>query len=130
MNLTEDVLTKFRSGDKKAFDQIYSGFSAAMYGICLRYTRCADDAQDVLQESFIKIYKNSGQYSLDRPLAAWIKTIVINTALTYIKQNYKFELHDTDSIFDEQQEPVFDNEDQEILKRQLKDPYFLAYSIK
>lgn len=119
MNLTEDILKKFRSGDKKAFDLVYSAFSAAMYGICLRYTRCADDAQDVLQESFIRIYKNSGQFSLDRPLAAWIKTIVINTALTYIKQNYKFELHDSDAVFDEQQDADFDNEDQEMLKRQL-----------
>ncbi|WP_430406537.1 RNA polymerase sigma factor [Fluviicola sp.] len=119
MNLTEDVISKFRSGDKKAFDQIYRAFSSAMYGICLRYTRCADDAQDVLQESFIKIYNNSHQYSSDHPLAGWVKSIVINTALTYIKQQYRFELHDSDNYFDTQQEPVIDEEDKELLKHQL-----------
>lgn len=119
MRLTEDVIIKFKSGDKKAFDIVYSSFSAAMYGICLRYTRCADDAQDVLQESFIRIYKNCGQYSLDRPLAAWIKTIVINSALTYIKKNYRFDLHENDTYFDQQQEVQFDDQDRELLKRQL-----------
>lgn len=119
MRLTDDVILKFKSGDKKAFDLVYNAFSSAMYGISLRYTRCADDAQEVLQESFIKIYKNCGQYSLDRPLAAWIKTIVINTALTYIKQHYKFELHESDDYFDGQQEVTFDEEDREKLKQQL-----------
>jgi RNA polymerase sigma-70 factor (ECF subfamily) len=119
LGVTEDIAKKFKDGERKAFDHVYNAFSPAMYGISLRYTRCADDAQEVLQESFIKIYKHCGQYSLDRPLAAWIKTIVINTALTYIRKNYKFELHESDDYFDEQNEPVFDEEDKEMIKRQL-----------
>jgi len=90
-----------------------------MYGVCLRYTRCADDAQDVLQETFIKVYRNCGQYSLDKPLAAWIKTITINTALSYIRKTYRFELHEDDIFFDEQQEMELATEDHELLKRQL-----------
>lgn len=117
--ITEDIRKKFKSGDRKAFDAVYASFSAAMFGVCLRYTRCADDAQDVLQEGFIKIYKNCGQYSLDKPLAAWIKTIVINTALTYIKRTYRFELHEEDTFFDEQQEITLETEDQALLKKQL-----------
>ena len=117
--ITEDVLKQFQRGDRKAFDRVYAAFSAGMYGVCLRYTRCADDAQDVLQETFIKVYKNCGQYSVDKPLAAWIKTIAINTALTYIKKTYRFQLHNDDSYFDEQQELVLEPEDQEQLKRQL-----------
>ncbi len=120
MEITEDIEGQFKAGDKKAFDAIYAAYSRAMYGICLRYTRCADDAQDVLQESFIRIYRNCGQYSLDRSLTAWIKTIVINTALTYIKQNYRFELHEDDTVFDAQQhDVVFDEGEREALKRQL-----------
>ena len=117
--ITEEISSKFKDGDRKAFDAVYAAFSAAMYGVCLRYTRCADDAQDVLQEGFIKVYKHCSQYSLDKPLAAWIKTIMINTALTYIKKTYRFELHDEERYFDEQHEMVFETEDQEILKKQL-----------
>ena len=117
--ITEDIARKFRDGDRKAFDAVFAAFSAAMYGLCLRYTRCADDAQDVLQEGFIKIYKNCGQYSLDKPLAAWIKTIMINTALTYIQRTYRFELHDEDRIFDAQLEMETEAEDQAALRNHL-----------
>lgn len=120
LDITEEIERKFKSGDKKAFDAIYNAYSRAMYGLCLRYTRCADDAQDVLQESFIRIYKSCAQYSLDRPLAAWIKTIVINTALTYIKKNYRFDLQEDDSVFDAQQsDTAFDEEERELLKQRL-----------
>lgn len=117
--ITKDVEEQFKKGDRKAFDAVYAAYSAAMYGVCLRYTRCADDAQDVLQEAFIRIYRNSSQYSLDKPLAAWIKTITINCALTYIKQNYRFELHEEDTYFDEQQEEMQVTEDREQLRQHL-----------
>jgi RNA polymerase sigma factor (sigma-70 family) len=117
--LTKEIEEQFTKGDRKAFDAVYAAFSAAMFALCLRYTRCSDDAQDVLQEAFIKVYKSCDQYSMDKHLAAWIKTITINTALSYIKKNYRFELHEDDDFFDEQQEVHFDQEDQENLKNKL-----------
>lgn len=117
--ITKEILEQFQKGDRKAYDTVYAAFSAAMYGVCLRYTRCADDAQDVLQEAFIRIYRNCGQYSLERPLAAWIKTITINCALTYIKQHYRFDLKEEDAYFDEQHEMELETENQEQLKKQL-----------
>ena len=117
--ITDELLVRFKHGDRKAFDTVYSAFSARMYGVCLRYTRCADDAQDVLQETFIKVYRSCSQYSPDKPLAAWIKTIAINTALTYIRKTYRFELHDDDGYFEEQQEMELATDDQDLLKRQL-----------
>lgn len=117
--ITNDILEQFKKGDRKAFDAVYAAFSAAMFGVCLRYTRCHDDAQDVLQEAFIRIYRSSDQYTPGKPLAAWIKTIVINAALTYIKVNYRFELHEDDAFFDEQQEISVPAEDSEQLKRHL-----------
>jgi RNA polymerase sigma factor (sigma-70 family) len=117
--ITRDTEEKFKKGDRKAFDAVYAAFSAAMYGVCLRYTRCADDAQDVLQEAFIRIYRNCGQYSTEKPLAAWIKTITINSALTYIKQNYRFELHEEETFFDAQQEVGEEPEDREQLRQHL-----------
>lgn len=117
--LKEADIQQFKNGDRKAFDAVYHAFSKAMYGVCLRYTRCADDAQEILQESFIKIYKNCGQYQLDKNLAAWIKTIVINTALTYIKRNYRFELQGDDTAFDGEIQMNFEEDERELLKKQL-----------
>ncbi len=106
--ITEKVLIDFKKGEKYAFDEIYSSYASGMYGICLRYTRCEDDAQDVLQETFIKVFSNQKQYDPNSSIGAWIKTITINTALTYIRKTYKYQLHEDDAVFDEL---VWENEE-------------------
>ena len=117
--VTREILIDFVKGKKKAFDILYQQYSSAMYGICLRYTRCADDAQDVLQEGFIKLYTNKHQYDIDKPIGAWIKTIMIHEALNYIKKNYKFVLSENDSDFDAIQESDVELSDKDELKRKL-----------
>ena len=98
--ISEKVLIDFSKGEKYAFDEIYSSYASGMYGICLRYTRCEEDARDVLQETFIKVFSNQKQYRTDSPVGAWIKAITINTALAFIKKNYKYQLHEDESVFD------------------------------
>ena len=99
--ISKQTLVDFTKGKKYAFDEIYSSYAPGMYAICLRYTRCEDDAQDVLQETFIKVFKNQQQYQLTSPIGAWIKSITINTALTYIQKTYKYQLHEDENVFDE-----------------------------
>lgn len=108
--LGDDILHAFQQGDKKAFDVVYSTYSKGMYAICLRYSRCADDAQDMLQEAFIKIYNSAHTFDHTKQIGPWVKTIVINTALTYIKQHYRFELKEDERYFDDVQEMNFDLE--------------------
>jgi RNA polymerase sigma-70 factor (ECF subfamily) len=100
MALTKEILIEFVNGHKAAFDKIYAAYAPGMFGICLRYSRCEDDAKDILQESFIKVYENREQYNPELPFGAWMKTITIRTALNYIKQQYRFVLTDNDSKFD------------------------------
>ena len=98
--ITKEVLTEFIKGDKAAFDKIYAAYSKGMFGICLRYTRCEDDAKDVLQDSFIKIYRSRESFDPELSIGAWIKTITIRTALNYIRENYRMVLTDNDQRFD------------------------------
>jgi RNA polymerase sigma-70 factor (ECF subfamily) len=98
--IDKEVLTKFVQGEKGAFDKIYAAYSSGMFGICLRYTRCEDDAKDVLQDSFIKLYTNREKFDVNLPIGAWIKTITIRTALNYIKENYRWVLTDDEMKFD------------------------------
>lgn len=100
-DLTAIELKDFINGKKAAFDKVYAVFSPFMYGTCLRYSRCADDAQDILQETFIKVFKNRSQYDHKIPMAAWLKTITIRTALNYIRDRYRYQLKENDTYFDE-----------------------------
>lgn len=98
--ITEEVIQSYIKGEKEGFDTLYGAYSSGMYAICLRYTRCADDANDVLQEAFIKVYQYREKYDLSKEIGPWIKTITIRTALNYIKTNYRWTLTDDDFVFD------------------------------
>ncbi len=66
-----------------------------MYAVCLRYTKNTDEAADILQDAFIKIYEKCHSFNPEYELGGWIKKIVINTAINHIRQNKKFELTDS-----------------------------------
>lgn len=65
-----------------------------LYAVCLRYTNSKFDAEDVLQEGFVKIYKNLHMYSQEKSFEGWIRRIMINTAITFYRKNLKHAFHD------------------------------------
>ncbi len=91
---------KFIRGDKKAFDLIYKDYSAAMYAICLRYTRNEDKAADVLQDAFIKIYQKRESFNPTYNLGGWIRRIVINEAINLYRLERKYEFIEDDRYFE------------------------------
>jgi len=117
--ITEEIRVDFVSGKKYAYDVIYTSYAPGMYAICLRYTRCEDDAKDVLQEAFIKVFVSREQYDPALSIGAWIKTITIHTALSYIKKNYRFVLHADEMVFDELMPESSEEPDMEQLRRRL-----------
>ncbi|HLO45852.1 MAG TPA: RNA polymerase sigma factor [Leadbetterella sp.] len=72
--------------ERVAQRQLYEQFAGKLYAVSLRYMKSRDEAQDVLQDAFIKIYKNLHSFRFDCPLEAWLKRIVINTALKAIQK--------------------------------------------
>ncbi len=68
-------------GNQLAQRRLYDRFSSAMYGICLRYSRDADGAKDILQDGFIKVFGKLEQYKAQGSFEGWMRRIFINTAL-------------------------------------------------
>jgi RNA polymerase sigma factor (sigma-70 family) len=66
--------------------QLYERFAGRLFVVCKRYCRDAADAEDVLQESFVKAYRYIDKFRFDGSLEGWLKRIVVNTALKHIKQ--------------------------------------------
>lgn len=83
LRLVKDCL----KGLPQAQRQLYDLFSESMLGVCYRYTKSMADAEDVLQEGFIKVFVNLHQYKSEGELGAWIRRIMVNTALNYLKKN-------------------------------------------
>lgn len=63
-----------------------------MYAVCLRYARTREDAADILQEGFLKVYSKLGQFQFQGSFEGWVRRVMVNTALrTYQKQRYDLE---------------------------------------
>ena len=63
-----------------------------MYAVCLRYARTREDAADILQEGFVKVFTKLDQFQFQGSFEGWIRRVIVNTALrTYQKQRYDYE---------------------------------------
>ncbi len=71
--------------------QLYEHFAGSMLGVCYRYTKSMVDAEDVLQDGFVKVFKNLHQYKFEGELGAWIRRIMVTTAINYLKKNSKYQ---------------------------------------
>jgi RNA polymerase sigma-70 factor (ECF subfamily) len=66
--------------------ELYQRFSPKMYGVCLRYAANAEEAEDILQEGFIKVFKKMGSYRGDGSFEGWIRRIFVNTAIEHFRK--------------------------------------------
>lgn len=83
----QEIIKDCLRGKLLAQKQLYAHFANDMMGICYRYTKSIADAEDVLQEAFIKVFTKLKDYRSDGELGAWIRRIVINTVLNHLKRN-------------------------------------------
>lgn len=70
---------------------LYEHFAKQMLVICFRYTKSIADAEDILQEGFVKVFKNLHQYNFEGELGAWIRKVMVTTALNYLKKNKRYQ---------------------------------------
>jgi RNA polymerase sigma-70 factor (ECF subfamily) len=67
--------------NRMAQEQLYRMFAAKMYGICMRYSQNSEEAQDSLQDGFIKIFEKIYQFKNTGPFEGWMRKIMVNTSL-------------------------------------------------
>lgn len=79
-------------GLPQAQSRLYELFSESMLGVCYRYTKSMADAEDVLQDGFIKVFVNLHQYKSQGELGGWIRRIMVNTALNFLKKNRPYQV--------------------------------------
>ncbi len=73
-----------------AQEELYNRFSPRMLGVCYRFAKNREDAEDMLQEGFIKVFTQLHQYRNEGALEGWIRRIVVHTCINILKKNKKF----------------------------------------
>lgn len=82
----EELITRCKAGERSAYQRLYQLYSKSMYNVAYRIVWDEDDANDVLQESFISAFNNLEHYRGDATFGAWFKRIVINKSLNMLKR--------------------------------------------
>jgi RNA polymerase sigma-70 factor (ECF subfamily) len=86
-NIHQDLINACRQGNAKAQFEIYKLYYKVMYNSCLRILNHTQEAEDVMQEAFLSAFDKIDSYKGKVSFGAWLKRIVVNKALDYLKKN-------------------------------------------
>ncbi len=81
-------------GNEKAQAQLFEQYSGQMMSLCMRYGRDYEEAQDMFQDGFIKVFQKLDKYNGKGPLGAWIRRTIANNALDQIRKNKREKVHE------------------------------------
>lgn len=91
-----DLIQGCIDGDRQMQELLYKRYASKMYGVCLRYVANADDANDILQEGFIKVFKNLDKFRREGSFEGWVRRIFVNTAIEQFRK--KIKLYNVDEV--------------------------------
>jgi len=87
----KELIEACLKGNTIAHKMLYDTYSPVLYGICLRYSKKEEEAQDILQDSFIKIFTKLDTYQYTGSFEGWLKRIVTNTSIEYYRKKINTE---------------------------------------
>ena len=108
------LLDACQKGDRLAQKKLYEQYKDKMFVMCLRYANNREDAEDILQEGFVKVFRDLHQYKGLGNLEGWIRKVILNVALFYIRkkksgpevlelEKYAWKIEEEVSVFEEGQ---------------------------
>jgi len=103
-------------GKRKHQQKLFELFYGKMTGVCMRYAKNSDEAQDMVQNGFIKVFAKLEVYNFTGSLEGWIRRIMVNTAIDQIRKNKRdpFSIEDDSRIQNLEEDIPFDVEETEM----------------
>jgi RNA polymerase sigma-70 factor (ECF subfamily) len=100
-----DIISGSINGNRRMQELLYKTYSPKMYGVCLRYSGNADDAQDILQDGFVKVFRNLARFRSEGSFEGWMRRIFVNTAI----EHYRKKVH-LQPVGENQENNIEDND--------------------
>ena len=125
MHFDEDFIERCLNNDSKSQGELYRKFAPKMFGICLRYAKNQMEAEDVLQEGFIKVFRYLKDYRNEGSLEGWIRRTMVNTAINFYKKKVKYQK----DVSLDQTEPINNEEESAIDKLSAKELLELIHGL-
>ena len=128
----EQLIINCKKNDAKAQSQLYKLFSSTLFSLCLKYSKNYAEAEDVLQDSFITVFKKIKQFESKGSFEGWIKRVTINTALQRYRSKGVYEIVNEQQIEDVVVEVEDDSIDMDYLLgliQELPNRYRLVFNL-
>ncbi len=106
-NKLESIIEACKACNQNAQSLLYRQFFVYAKSVCLRYSSNQEEAKEILNEGFLKVFNNLEKYSAEFPFKAWLRTIMVNTAINYYRNNKKYS---QEISFESIEEPIYDED--------------------
>lgn len=130
----KDLLAQCKEGDRYACKRLFEMYSGKMMGLCFRFARDRNEAEDILQEGFIRVFNKLDLFSGTGSFESWMKRVMINTALKYREKNitkHQYSEIENLHVFDKTPTVIEELSKEEILKiiQKLPDGYRTVFNL-
>jgi RNA polymerase sigma-70 factor (ECF subfamily) len=94
MNTDDQIILGCMDGKRKSYSLLFKNYAPVMLGVCMRYCKNRIDAEDVMQDGFIKVFTQIHKFRREGSFEGWIKRIMINSAIDNYQSNLKHAFHE------------------------------------
>lgn len=120
----EELLEGCKKGDSKYQYMLYKKFASTMFVVCRRYATSLEEAEDVLQDGFIKVFANLDKYRGDGSLEGWVRRIMVNTALNQyrssLKTLYQLDINEVHEVIEDKRSSNLDKLNANVLLKMIE----------
>jgi len=102
---TDELVKRCKAGERKAQELLYKQFASKMLGVCMRYATDKMEAEDMLQNGFIRVFQKMNDYRGEGSFEGWVRRIMVHSSIEYYRKHHKM-LQLVDSEDDEADLPV------------------------
>ena len=130
----DTLVNKCKAGERKAQELLYKQFAAKMLGVCMRYATDRMEAEDMLQNGFIRVFQKMNDYRGEGSFEGWVRRIMVHSSIEYYRKHHKMmQVVDMDEVGEPSVDPVamanLDAKDLIALIQQLAPGYRMVFNL-
>ncbi|WP_299013649.1 sigma-70 family RNA polymerase sigma factor [uncultured Polaribacter sp.] len=128
----KSLIKKAIDNNREAQKQLFDQHSPKMLGVCRQYVKDLHHAEDLLLQGFFKVFKNLDKFNFDGSFEGWIRRIMVNTCISYLRKKKVINLSDDDYVFDNEATVNLENtsvEDIQKLIDSLPEGYKMVFNL-
>ena len=131
-NKEKSLIKKAITNNREAQQLLFEEYSPKMLGVCRQYVKDLHHAEDLLLQGFLKVFTNLHRFKYEGSFEGWIRRIMVNTCITYLRKKNLIDLSDEDYVFNDSATESLENtsvEDIQKLIDQLPEGYKIVFNL-